>query len=182
ELKQVEGLKDQLKIQLEQYLNESEEVKKEIATLEKKYIETSTYNNKIILDISIYQQTTKEILKELLNEILLIKEQASTNELYTIIQKHKNHLMLEDNFDNHIDQDFYTISEKIKQKHPSLTTNDLRLLNLLHLNTTTKEIAKILYISPEGVRKRKERLKTKLGLEKNDNLIQYIQDLNKSHP
>lgn len=182
ELKQVESLKDQLKIQLEQYLNESEEVKKEIATLEKKYIETSTYNNKIILDISIYQQTTKEILKELLNEILLIKEQASTNELYTIIQKLKNHLMLEDNFDNHIDQDFYTISEKIKQKHPSLTTNDLRLLNLLHLNTTTKEIAKILYISPEGVRKRKERLKTKLGLEKNDNLIQYIQDLNKNHP
>lgn len=182
ELKQVQNSKDQLKIQLEKYLNESEEVKKEIATLEKKYIETSTYNNKIILDINIYQQTTKDILKELLNEILLIKEQASTNELYTIIEKLKNHLMFEDTFENPVDQSFYTLSEKIKQKHPTLTTNDLRLLNLLYLNTSTKEIAKILYISPEGVRKRKERLKTKLGLEKNDNLLQYIQDQNPSHP
>lgn len=174
ELTQVEKSKIQLKEQLERYLNESEEIKKENASLEKKYIETSTYKDKVLFDSNIYQQTTKDILKELLNEILVLKTSSSNNELLNVIQKLKNHLMFVDALESRLDQEFYLLSEKIKLKYPKLTSQDLRMLNLIYLNISTKEMSKILYISPEGVRKRKERLKQKLDLNKEETISDFI--------
>ncbi|MCC8426090.1 tetratricopeptide repeat protein [Mucilaginibacter sp. UR6-11] len=53
----------------------------------------------------------------------------------------------------------------IKKQFSSLSESDIRLLTLLKLQSTNKEIANMLGITVEGVKKAKQRLKKKMNLE-----------------
>jgi DNA-binding NarL/FixJ family response regulator len=59
-----------------------------------------------------------------------------------------------------------TIISDIKNRYPHLTQSDYRLLALVYLGYSTKEIAIHLHIEPESVKKAKFRLRKKLGLSK----------------
>lgn len=174
ELKQVQIQQNLLNETLIKYEDQNKKVLKELATLEEKHEEDSSLHEKIRINTSIYHQTTKELLKELLNEISDCYTEKTKDQLLILTQKIRNHLSLEDQLEAQLLNDFQNISLKIKHFHPELTTQDLRLLHLIYLDIETKEIAKILYISPEGVRKRKERLKNKLKLEKTQHLKEFI--------
>lgn len=75
---------------------------------------------------------------------------------------------------NNADKDFLKI---IKEIHPSLTPNDLKLCAYLRLNLTSKEIASLLNISVRSVEVKRYRLRKKLNLEHEDGLIDYILSL-----
>ena len=53
---------------------------------------------------------------------------------------------------------------RLKSQHPKLTTYDLRLCTYLKANLSTKEIATLLNITPDSVKKAKHRLRKKLGI------------------
>lgn len=53
---------------------------------------------------------------------------------------------------------------KLKKVNHRLTSNDLRICAYLTMDFSAKEIARIYNITPESVRKRKQRLREKLGL------------------
>lgn len=61
--------------------------------------------------------------------------------------------------------DFYL---KLRERYPSLTAGDFRLLSLIKLNLSNKDMAMRLGISIEGVKKSKQRLKKKLGIDLED--------------
>ncbi|MEZ7504420.1 triple tyrosine motif-containing protein [Flavobacterium sp. Arc2] len=69
------------------------------------------------------------------------------------------------------DKDFF---KKVKQLHPSLTSNDLRLCAYLRLNLTSKEIAPMLNISVRSVEIKRYRLRKKMGLVHEQGLAEYI--------
>lgn len=50
----------------------------------------------------------------------------------------------------------------LKQRFPKLTTNNNRLAALVKLEFSNKEIAHILYITKNGVKKAKQRLKERI--------------------
>lgn len=52
--------------------------------------------------------------------------------------------------------------DAIKERNPKLTNHDIRLCSLERMNFNTKQIASILHISDEGVKKARYRLKKKL--------------------
>lgn len=54
--------------------------------------------------------------------------------------------------------------QKLKARYPQLTAYDLRLCTYLNSNLTTKEIATLLNITPDSVKKAKHRLRKKLSL------------------
>lgn len=58
----------------------------------------------------------------------------------------------------------------VKQKYGNVTTNELRLMALLKMNLSSKEIANILNVSQEGIKKARYRLRKKLKLETGDSL------------
>lgn len=58
----------------------------------------------------------------------------------------------------------------VKQKYPEVSNNELRLLALLKMNFSSKEMAHILNISPDGIKKARYRLRKKLGLETSESL------------
>ncbi|WGD34246.1 triple tyrosine motif-containing protein [Olleya sp. YS] len=72
---------------------------------------------------------------------------------------------------NNADKDFL---KKVKSKHPSLTSNDLRLCAYLRLNLSSKEIAPLLNISPRSVEVKRYRLRKKMELAHDVNLTDYI--------
>ena len=72
---------------------------------------------------------------------------------------------------NNADKDFLN---KIKKQHLDLTPNDLRFCAYLRLNLSSKEMAPLLNISTKSVETKRYRLRKKLGLEHDDNLVNYM--------
>jgi AraC family chitin signaling transcriptional activator len=72
---------------------------------------------------------------------------------------------------NNADKDFL---KKIKQAHPLLTPNDLRLCAYLRLNLSSKEIAPLLNISVRSVEIKRYRLRKKMDLHHEQGLVEYI--------
>ncbi|RKR12389.1 regulatory LuxR family protein [Maribacter vaceletii] len=75
---------------------------------------------------------------------------------------------------NNADKDFL---KRIKEIHPELTSNDLRLCAYLRLNLSSKEIAPLLNISGRSVEVKRYRLRKKMGLEHEKSLSDYILSL-----
>ena len=73
-----------------------------------------------------------------------------------------------------VHQDFY---DTLNEKHPRLSVTEMKLCAYIKLNLNTKEIARIMNINPSSVQTSRVRLKKRLGLESNVNLIQYIHNL-----
>ncbi|NKI33064.1 triple tyrosine motif-containing protein [Croceivirga thetidis] len=67
--------------------------------------------------------------------------------------------------------------KKLKNAHPKLTPNDIRLCAYLRLNLSSKEIAPLFNISPRSVEIKRYRLRKKMNLSHDENLTDYILDL-----
>lgn len=67
--------------------------------------------------------------------------------------------------------DFYT---NLHNRYPDLTTNEIRLCAFFKLNMTTKEIAAITYQSLNSIKVARYRLRKKLKLNQQDNLINFL--------
>jgi len=63
---------------------------------------------------------------------------------------------------------------KLSKQFPALTPNELRLCAFLRLNMTSKEIADITYQSHESLKTARYRLRKKLNLSREDNLISFL--------
>jgi ligand-binding sensor domain-containing protein/DNA-binding CsgD family transcriptional regulator len=115
---------------------------------------------------------------ELLNEVSEIvsdlPESTGAKALKKLVKKNmtskQDWISFEEAFNN-ADKDFF---KKIKERHPNLTTGDLRLCVYLRLNLSSKEIAPLLHISPRSVEIKRYRLRKKMDLDKETNLNDYI--------
>jgi tetratricopeptide (TPR) repeat protein/DNA-binding CsgD family transcriptional regulator len=68
-------------------------------------------------------------------------------------------------------QSFY---KNLKNQFPELTTADQRVCALIKLNFSSKHMAQLLNISVESVHSSRYRVRKKLGLQRNDNLEEFI--------
>ncbi len=81
------------------------------------------------------------------------------------------------NFKLHFDEVHPNFFEKLYQEANTLNSNETRFCAYIRMGLTTKEIAQLMAISPGSVQKARYRLKKKLKLEKEKNLIEYIANL-----
>lgn len=75
---------------------------------------------------------------------------------------------------NNADSEFL---KRIKSLHPSLSPSDLKLCAYLRLNLSSKEMAQLLNISSRSVDIKRYRLRKKLNLPHEENLVNYIIEL-----
>lgn len=66
---------------------------------------------------------------------------------------------------------------KLKTNYPVLTDEDIRLASLLFLGTSSKDISTILKIEVASVNMKRYRLKKKLNLERESDLIQFLKEI-----
>lgn len=141
-------------------------------------------NDKLKVDFS---SKSKELAASLLsiskkNDLLRrVKDELSyakdENSVRTIIKTISKSLRGNDDWDffqeafNNADSEFL---KKLKQLHPTLTPSDMKLCGYLRLNLSSKEMANLLNITPRSVEIKRYRLRKKLELKHEDNLVNYI--------
>lgn len=76
-----------------------------------------------------------------------------------------------------LNEDNVKFLKKLKEKHNDISQTEARFCTLLYLNLDTKEIARILNITLDGVRKGRHRLRKKLGLEEAGDVSEYLQGI-----
>lgn len=64
--------------------------------------------------------------------------------------------------------------DRLVDRYGSFTQSEMRLVSLLKMNLTSKEIANILRVSDEGIKKARYRLRKKMGLESKQDLGEVI--------
>lgn len=64
--------------------------------------------------------------------------------------------------------------QQLKARYPRLTSYDIRLCTYLKANLSTKEIATLLNITPDSVKKAKHRLRKKLSIKPTQNWAKVI--------
>ena len=158
ELKELESKQEIMRLKNEKLQNDIDSKNKELATSTMSIIKKNEFLN-----------TLKNELKE--------SDTAKINKVVKIIDKNLNNTddwkMFQEAFNN-ADKNFL---KKIKSKHPTLTSNDLRLCAYLRLNLSSKEIAPLLNISPRSVEVKRYRLRKKINLPHNSSLTDYILEI-----
>jgi len=79
-----------------------------------------------------------------------------------------------ENFNRHFEQVHHEFYSKLKDNHESLTSYDLRLSAMIRMNLSAKEVAAIMNVTPESVKKARYRLRKKLQLEDETDLHSYM--------
>lgn len=79
-----------------------------------------------------------------------------------------------DQFKLHFESVHKGFFEKLTRDFPNLTQNELKLCAYLRMNLSTKEIARMLNIGTESVTTKRYRLRKKLNLEKEENLVGFV--------
>lgn len=147
----------------EKLTNEIKHKNKELANSTMHLIQKNKFLNSVkneinnLLDSNI-DTSQKNSLKRLLRHI----DRDISNEKYWKV--------FDDYFDE-VHQDFLT---RLKEKYPDLSPKELRLCAYLKMNLSSKEIAVLMNISIRGVEVSRYRLRKKLGIERDTNLIDYI--------
>lgn len=77
-------------------------------------------------------------------------------------------------FESYFNRAHQNFIERIRQDYSDITTGDLRICCLLRMNLSTKEIASLLNISVRAVELRRYRLRKRLGLEGDTNLVEFL--------
>jgi DNA-binding CsgD family transcriptional regulator len=79
-----------------------------------------------------------------------------------------------ENFTKHFDKVQSDFLVELKEKHPSITGNELKLCAYLRMNLSTKEIAQLMNISVRGVEISRYRLRKKLQVATETSLFDYL--------
>ncbi len=82
-----------------------------------------------------------------------------------------------ENFAKYFEEVHKDFNGNVKKKYPNVTSNELRLMALLKMNLSSKEIANILNISQEGIKKARYRLRKKLQITTDDSLQDVVLSL-----
>lgn len=80
----------------------------------------------------------------------------------------------EDTFDFQIDELNQVLYNRLREKFPELTTNDLRLCAYIKIGLDSKEIANIFSIKPSSIYINRSRLRKKLNLEPEIDLYAFL--------
>jgi hypothetical protein len=73
-----------------------------------------------------------------------------------------------------VHKDFFV---KLKEKHPDLSSGELKMAALVRLNLNLKETATVMSISPDSVKTSRYRLRKKLNLDEEQNMTDYLMSI-----
>lgn len=103
--------------------------------------------------------------------------QKYLHKLIKNIERNTNQKEDWEKFEFYFDQVYEDFTKRIREKYPDLTPNDIKLCAYLRMNLSTKEIAPLLNISIRGVEISRYRLRKKLNMPQNENLIDFMMNL-----
>ena len=156
EIQELEAQKEIIRLKNEQLQKDIEGKNRELAVATMSTLKRNEFLNTIKAELETIKGETKT--KQLIKSI---NARLKNNDDWEYFKKA---------FDNS-DQPLFS---QLKEAHPSLTKNDLKLCAYLRLNLSSKEIAPLLNISVHSVEIKRYRLRKKMGLKRSQGIVEYI--------
>ena len=155
--------------------------KAEKISAEKKYIESALEHKRIeLINKSNYISQRNKNLTYILDSVDKI-DSTKKDESTTIIKEKIALLLKSDSINNRFEKQFEEVYPNffrdLIEKSDRLSQNDLRLCAYLKMNQNTHEIAQLSGVSVRTIESQKYRLKKKLNLLKEENLISFLMKL-----
>lgn len=129
---------------------------------------------------ALYLSGRNELIDDIITSLSQIPDISGDSILIKHISQLRSHVRTDnewDDFSTHFQEVNQGFLNALRKNHPDLTSNDVRFLSYIYMNLNTKEIAALLNITPEGCRKRKERITKKMQLADNISLFEYLTGL-----
>ncbi len=190
-LKLNEKQKEELKKQREKYEMERLEMENKIIRLQNDKLQSDLsrqrsqveLKNKELASQAVNINRKNDILNYIKKELEKVNKKVNPDaqfQLKLLNKKIEDDLNLEEDW-KHFKQYFDEVQgdfiKRIKDQYPELSPNDLKLCAYLRMNLSTKEIAPFLNISPRGVEIHRYRLRKKLGLSRDTNLVEFLLEI-----
>lgn len=184
--KRVEKQKaEELKAQEEVFLKEKSDREKEMMRLQTKQLENELKIKSNELAGSVMNIVEKnEIfnlinngLSKILSELKSDRDNSIAKQLKQLQSKINQNISQDDNWKkveenfNLVHEDFFT---KLMDIYPDISKTERKLCALLRMELSSKEIAQLTNISPRSVEIARYRIRKKMNLDRNDNLIEVL--------
>lgn len=155
---------------------------KEIGKLKQENVQAELrHKQREIISTTMHLVQKNETIHQIRDRLKAIKKMARdekvTQELHRLIQLLKHDEFLDDGWEQfmfHFNQLHGGFFNRLKADYPHLTPKDLKLCAYLYMNLSTKEIASLMNVTVRGVEASRYRLRKKLGLDKDDNLTEFL--------
>jgi ligand-binding sensor domain-containing protein/DNA-binding CsgD family transcriptional regulator len=151
------------KLRTEKLKNEIKHKNKELAT-----------NAMHLIDKNSFIGSIKTNLSEIIKNENDSKNKQSLNRIIKNIERNIDSDNDWAQFEVHFDEVHEEFLKKLRTDHPQITPQEVKLSAYLRMNMSTKEIANLLRISVRGVEIGRYRLRKKLDLPKDANLVDYM--------
>lgn len=161
---------------------EKQHAEQEIIKLQNEKLQAEiSHKNMQLADSTMSIIKKNEVLIEIKDELEKQKEELGPRyparylqRLTTMIDKNISNDNDWEIFEALFDQAHENFFKRLKQSYPDLTQSDLKLCAYLKLNLSSKEIAPLLNISIRGVEIRRYRLRKRIALTSDENLVEFI--------
>lgn len=163
--------------------NEKLKLKEKNLILEKiKLNQSLEYKKKELVTNIMYLMDKNEFIASISKKLIELKPEAKKNNKL-IIQQMVNEIKINysakiwEEFEvrfKEVHTDFYN---RLYEKHPDLTPNEVKVCAFLRLNMSTKEISAITHQSLNSLNMARFRLRKKLDIDRGENLISYLNNL-----
>ena len=143
--------------------SELEHKKRELAAISTNIVQENEQISNILKDLKYYSSLLKSD-----------KDRNSFSPLIKSINRILSEKRKEDLYSDQFNAAYPGYLEYLTRTFPNLTTADLKLCTFLRMNLNTKEIAEIMGLSVRSVESRRYRLRKKLYLSKDDDLVSNL--------
>jgi DNA-binding CsgD family transcriptional regulator len=150
----------------------------------KRLKETTDLQDRQLTTANLTLEQQNKQLQDVYKTLYTIGQNATTNEdkvlVKAIRQQIKSSINITDSWDNvtlHFEKVHPNFFNKLTSHNVSLTQNDIKLCAYTKLNLSTKDIAQLMAIDTQSVRMNRYRLKKKLQLTEEQDLISYLINL-----
>lgn len=147
--------------QEEIYRKEIEFKKRELASQTLHLVKKSTFIQELKENLEKIKQSPELYKVEFRRLVLLLNKESTEDKDWEIFKSYFSEV--HNNFD-----------EKLKNRSQDITDKEMRMASFLKMNLSTKEIATLLNVLPDSVLKSKYRLKKKLNIDREVDLVQFL--------
>ena len=166
------------------YIHELElsNTESELVTVKNEKLEADiTFKNSELASSAMHLVKKGELLTKMKAELAQIMKGVDNPQVIADLKKMIRSLSEDDNMDKewenfakHFDKVHSDFVMALKEAHPTITPNEVKLCAYLRMNLSTKEIAQLMNISVRGVEISRYRLRKKLAISSETNLFDYL--------
>lgn len=140
------------------------------------------FKKKMMTENALYITRRTELGNAIIENLKAINKDTGneySDKIISAISKLKNLIQGQEwkEFELRFEKEHKSFRENLEKKHSNLTPNEVKLCTFLRLNMSSKEISEITGQSVRALETARSRMRKKLGLQRSDNLVQYLYEI-----